>query len=350
MKIERTVTSISWIPSESTTGVARPPDEDPHRTLRSAAARCASAVRPTTKSSGSVARRLPVLEPAAGMDRRRRWTRSSTPGTPDGGRLGSTTISLGPGDVTVAAVALPDDPASEPEFGATWVRFTQTVGGRTGWPLPRPVKRPPFVRYQAPIVWTTLQLTDPCRRPPRGQARGRQLVPAPLGLRRRRRSRRQERRSRMPRSGWRTRFGERTPWGEQDSPATRHRGRHRCSSESCPTTIMRYGRKPKCRPLQEDATRSSTKARTGDELYLLLDGVVAIDVERRNGCRSSGPGAVLGERAILEGGLAHIDRCAVCTRCRAAKVPADAIDLERLAALAARHHRVDTPALPTVSR
>ncbi len=38
-------------------------------------------------------------------------------------------------------------------------RFVQTVGGRTGVPFPRPVPHPPFVRWQAPLVWTTLALT-----------------------------------------------------------------------------------------------------------------------------------------------------------------------------------------------
>jgi len=39
------------------------------------------------------------------------------------------------------------------------VVFRQTAGGRTAIPLPRPVPHPPFVRWQAPLVWTTLALT-----------------------------------------------------------------------------------------------------------------------------------------------------------------------------------------------
>ena len=39
------------------------------------------------------------------------------------------------------------------------MRFVQTVGGRTGLPMPRPVKHPPYVQWQAPLVWTTLTLT-----------------------------------------------------------------------------------------------------------------------------------------------------------------------------------------------
>ena len=47
----------------------------------------------------------------------------------------------------------------EPERADGAVRFRQTVGGRTGVPLPRPVPHPPYVRWQAPLVWTTLAVT-----------------------------------------------------------------------------------------------------------------------------------------------------------------------------------------------
>jgi hypothetical protein len=37
--------------------------------------------------------------------------------------------------------------------------FTQTAGGHTGAPVPRPVTRPPFWRLAAPLAWTTVTLT-----------------------------------------------------------------------------------------------------------------------------------------------------------------------------------------------
>ena len=48
---------------------------------------------------------------------------------------------------------------AEPEPVDGGLRFLQTAGGRTGVPAPRTVRRPPFVQYHAPIVWTTLELT-----------------------------------------------------------------------------------------------------------------------------------------------------------------------------------------------
>ena len=77
---------------------------------------------------------------------------------PAAGPSAPTTLNLGVGAITVPAVPLPDL-QPEPEVGDGWVRFTQTAGGRTGVPAPRPTRKPPFVQYAAPIAWTTLELT-----------------------------------------------------------------------------------------------------------------------------------------------------------------------------------------------
>ena len=72
--------------------------------------------------------------------------------------MGASTVRLGALKHTFQAVALPDV-QREPEAGGSWMRFIQTTGGRTALPAPRPVRRPPYVRWQAPLVWTTLSLT-----------------------------------------------------------------------------------------------------------------------------------------------------------------------------------------------
>ena len=73
------------------------------------------------------------------------------------GLIGSTTLQLGALKYRFEAVKLPDL-RREPERGDGWIRFSQTVGGRTGLPMPRRVSRKPFVQWQAPLVWTTLTL------------------------------------------------------------------------------------------------------------------------------------------------------------------------------------------------
>lgn len=75
----------------------------------------------------------------------------------------------------------------------------------------------------------------------------------------------------------------------------------------------------------------------GRELYLLLDGIMAVDV---NGHRVAevGPGAVVGERAVLEGGYRTATLRAI-TRCHVAIAPAEQLDRAALAQLVAGHHR-----------
>jgi hypothetical protein len=335
MQIERTVTSISWIPSASTTGlldlpmktrighfdppppdaIGRPAGEEVERLVASGACRFSNQLQAwIVVDNGQIV--------DAGYSGR--------------GRLGSTTINLGLGDVTVGAVSL-SDIQRPPEFGPTWVRFTQTVGGRTGWPLPRPVKRPPFVRYHAPIVWTTLELTIHVDGHHEGKLVGASSFPrhwvyddagelvAKSGLT-------------EPKKWMGSAFGDRTPWGEHDSPALLTEVESAIERELS-TAIMRHGRKPRVVRFEEGDTIIA-QGTHGDELYLLLDGVVAVEVDGET-VAEVGPGAVLGERAVLEDGLRTSTlRCQ--TRCRTACVPADAIDRERLASLAAEHHREDT--------
>src|SRR4051812_23069805 len=71
--------------------------------------------------------------------------------------MGATTVRVGKIGATFRAASLPVI-RQEPVHSDGSVRFVQTVGGRTGVPLPRPVPHPPYLRWQAPLVWTTLAL------------------------------------------------------------------------------------------------------------------------------------------------------------------------------------------------
>jgi hypothetical protein len=75
-----------------------------------------------------------------------------------GGLIGDTYVRLGRVRYTFQNALLPDL-RHEPERGDGSARFTQTVGGRTSLPAPRRVRRPPYVPWQAPLVWTALSLT-----------------------------------------------------------------------------------------------------------------------------------------------------------------------------------------------
>jgi CRP-like cAMP-binding protein len=72
----------------------------------------------------------------------------------------------------------------------------------------------------------------------------------------------------------------------------------------------------------------------GDELFLLFDGVLAVEQDGTQ-VAEVGPGAILGEMALLEGGRRTATLRAV-TRCRVAVVPGDRVDRTALAEVARR--------------
>ena len=152
MRIESSVTSISWIPSEAVRGMTRLPFEmgvahydEPPRTTSTTSTRSSEADR--FRFANRLSAWIDVED-----------GRVTGHGYSGGGRIGSTTMRLGGKVATFAAVAFPDRQQA-PVVSDTAVRFIQTSGGRTGVPAPRRVKYPPFVQVSAPLAWTTLALT-----------------------------------------------------------------------------------------------------------------------------------------------------------------------------------------------
>lgn len=247
--------------------------------------------------------------------------------------MGSTKVRLGVGTATFLGFTLPVLRA-DPELGQDRVVLRQTVGGRTGVPLPRPVKHPPYVRWHAPIVWTTLQLTLT-----RDGGREVELVGA----------------SAFPRhwvydsdgrlalkSGltqlqdWMDHsFGDRTPWGAQDSPALTVAAES-AAERSLSSGIMRGGVPPEVIRLPEGA-EVCRQGEEGTDVHLVLDGVLDVSVDG-DVVAELGPGAVLGERAVLEGGRRSATVTAR-TPVRLARVPASALDLDGLRSVAQEHRR-----------
>jgi hypothetical protein len=250
-----------------------------------------------------------------------------------GGSIGATTVGLGVGSITVPAVKL-GDLQLEPEVTGSSVRFTQTVGGRTGAPMPRAVKHPPFVQYFAPIVWTTLELTINADGTHSGVMIGasgfpRHWVFEDTG-------RLSAKSSVADYKKWmNTSFGRRTPWGDEDSPALVTEVEtelERVLQEG----IMRGATKPHIRSFKQGTTLVEQGA-VSDELFLLLNGVLVVEVDGEP-LAEVGPGAVLGERAVLEGGARTATLRAV-TDCKIAAVPSDRLDREKLAELSMGHRR-----------
>ena len=249
--------------------------------------------------------------------------------------IGSTTVRVGPVGATFRAGRMPVL-RRDPEIQGDTVRLVQTVGGRTGVPLPRPVPHPPYVRWQAPTVWTTLQLTLRADGSSEVEVLGASAFPRhwvydasghvvlKSGL--------------TDQANWMAHsFGVRTPWADQDREALVVAVESELERELS-GDIMRGGAKPKIRKLREGELLTE-QGDPGDELYLLLDGVVRVDVDGK-ALAELGPGAVLGERALLESGQ-RTSTITALTPLRVAVAARDHIDLDRLHTLAESHHRED---------
>jgi hypothetical protein len=328
MRIESTVTTVSWIPSEAVTGLTRlpfeigamryddpPPDHiDDLESLRA-------------DGRFRFANRLAAwIEVEDGH--------ITGHGYCGGGTMGSTTVRLG-ASATFAAIGLPDlqhDPVVESDR----VRFVQTTGGRPAIPAPRHVNHPPFVQIKGPIVWTTLELAIHADGTSTFDLVGASPFPrhwvygndgnlaAKAGL--------------ADFKDWyRHAFGPHTPWGDEDSPAITTAVESQLERDLS-TTIMRGGAKPEIRRVRKNHTLVE-QGEPGRDVYLLLNGVLRVEVDGEP-LAELGPGAILGERAILEGGR-RTATLRAATSCKVAVVPGDRLDVDALDEVSEGHRRED---------
>jgi hypothetical protein len=330
MRYESSVTSISWIPSEAVTGSTRvafdaglthyddpPPGQvDDIEALRAADKfRFANVLRAWVETDG------------AGQ--------ITECGYSGGGLIGDTTIKMGGLRHTFQNALLPDL-RRDPERGDDWVRFVQTVGGRTALPAPRKVRHKPYIQWQAPLVWTTLSLTLHADGTAETTMTGASKFPRhwvysdtgelthKSGL--------------TDYSNWMAvSFGPHTPWGDEDSEAL-VTAVETALERTLSVQLMHGSEKPRI----EKLPAGQMLARQGDQgsdIYLVLDGVIRIDKDGEQ-LAEYGPGAMLGERAHLEGGVRTSTLTAV-TDCRVASVEASQFDHEALVELSGGHRRED---------
>ena len=329
MRIESSVTSISWIPSEAIAGATKLPFE--------------AGVARYDQPPPDVVEDLDALQREGRFrfaNRLEAWIdvdggRVVGHGQGGGGRLCSTRLRLGGKETAFEAVALPDL-RPEPEVGATEVTFLQTAGGRTGVPAPRRVRRAPYVQFAAPLAWTSLSLTLRADGSSSFALTGASTFPrhwvygpdhklaAKSGL--------------IDFANWyRRAFGKHSPWGDQDSEALTTEV-ETALERQLSATLMQGGAKPRIRKEKAGAVITEQGA-VEDYLFLVLDGVVRVEVDGER-VAEYGPGSMHGERAVLEGGRRTSTVRAV-TACKLAVAGADAVDREALAELSAGHRRED---------
>lgn len=315
MLVESRVFSLSWIPSDVVSGIARlpfavglsradqPPPErvaDPRELVRDGRVRQANALCAWVEFGGDG-------RPTA-------WGyREDAGGEADGEAVGLPLLQ------------------HEPEPDAFSVRFVQSAGGPLGGSVPHRVRERPFLRFAAPVSWTTLALTIGNDGRARGELVGASAFPRHWvygsdGLLQAKSAEANYRR-------WLAGASlARTPWGAEDSPqllaAVESTLERRLSAK-----IMA------ARPRVETVYEGMLLVEQGnpdDTVFLVLDGVLDVEVGGQ-AVAEVGPGAIVGERAAIEGRRTATLRAR--TECRVVALPADALSRSEREQLAAAHRR-----------
>ncbi len=329
MRIESSVTAVTWIPSEAIDGmpklpfelgVARYDEPPPDRIANLDKLRDADAFREANELRGWIeVKNGEVVD--AGHDGR--------------ALLGVTKIKVGPGRLAFPAVAFPLI-QPEPEIGPGWARFVQTAGGRMGLPAPRRVRGKPYVQISSASAWTTLQLVVYADGRSKGSLIG--ASPFPRHWVYDHEGQLIEKSGTIDFEKWyRESYGENTPWGGEDTPAFVTAVETELERDLS-RSVMDLRKLPR-RRLEVGDTLVEQGAEE-DDLFLLLDGVLDVEVDGAV-VAQVGPGAMLGERAALEGGTRTATLRAV-TPCRLAVILPEQISKYELTELSLTRRREET--------
>lgn len=332
MRLERSVTAISWIPSEAIQGLPKLPfelgighyDEAP----------------PDRLAEGDL-ERLRAEDRFREANLLRAWVdlddgRIVDCGYAGNGFVGSTTFRVGPKAVVVPGVAF-ETIRSDPERSDASVRFVQTVGGRAGFPAPRRVSGKPFFRIHSATAWTTLALTINADGSSEHELVGASPFPRHWIY--------DDSGELAQKSGtvdfktwYRESHGERTPWGDEDSDAlvaAAESALERELSRQLLAGDTKLGR----RRLEEGQTLVE-QGEAGRDVFLLLDGILSVEVDGE-AVAELGPGTITGERAVLEDG-SRTATLRARSACNVAVVPPDAFATPDLEAIAADRRREES--------
>ena len=329
MRIEKSVTAVTWIPSEAIEGMPKLPFEmgvthydDP----------------PPDRISPGDLEALRDADRFREANELRAWIelddgRIVGCGYSGGALVGSTRVKVGPKSLAFAGVKYPLI-QHEPEQGPDWVKFVQSAGGRMGLPAPRRVRGKPFFQVASASAWTTLQLIIYAD----GTAKYKLIGASPFP----RHWIYDDEGKLVEKSGaidferwWRESFGPNMPWGGEDSPTVTAAAESELERELS-RLVMADPKGVERRELKEGETLVE-QDQPGSELFLVLDGMLDVEVDGET-VAQVGPGAILGVRASLEGGLRSATLRAA-TKCRAVAIPKGALDQAELVAIASGQRR-----------
>jgi hypothetical protein len=319
-RIEASITSVSWIPREAIEGTTKLPFElgITHYDM------------PPPDVVDDVAA-LVARDQARFCNELRAWIevedgRITGYGHLGRGHMGGSTMRFGPVGMRFAAVPLPDI-RPEPDASDTEVRFVQTAGGRPALPAPRYVRRKPFVQISGPTVWSTLALTIRADGSHEHEVLGASSFPRHWFYDHGRRL--VQKAAVIDFDTWyHESFGERTPWGSYDSAPIVTAVESALERQ---LSLLMIESQPVFKRLAPGDILVR-QGDPGDELFLLFDGVLEVE---RDGepIVQVGPGAILGEMALLQGGR-RTATLRAATACRVAIAPGDLVDRDALARIA----------------
>jgi hypothetical protein len=329
MRIEKTVTAVTWIPSEAIEGMPKLPfelgithyDDPPPNRIQEGeleALRDADRFREANHLQAWI-----EVDDGKIVDA----------GYSGGAYVGMTRVKVGPKTVAFPGVAYPLL-QEEPERGPDWVKFVQSAGGRMGLPAPRRVRGKPFFQVASASAWTTLQLIIYAD----GTAKHKLVGASPFP----RHWIYDDEGKLVEKSGeidferwWRESFGPNMPWGGEDSPAVIAAAETELERELS-RLVMADSKSLDRRSLQEGETLVE-QDEPGQELFLVLDGMLDVEVDGEV-VAEVGPGAILGVRASIEGG-ARTATLRAATRCRVVVLPRDLVDQSEIVAIASSQRR-----------
>ena len=269
MRIESAVTSVTWIPSEAVEGMPKLPFE----------LGVAHYDEPPPDVLGDLDK-LQAKDAFREANELRGWIevqkgRIVDHGSEGRGLLGVTRMRLGPARMAFPAVAFPLI-QPEPEVGDGWVRFVQTAGGRMGLPAPRRVRGKPYFQVASASAWTTLELIIYADGRSEGSLVGASPFPRHWVY--------DDQGQLVEKSGtidfekwYRESYGENTPWGGEDTPAFVTAVETQLERELSDSVLKLDDKLPR-RRLEPGDTLVEQGAE-GDDLFVLLDGVLQVEVD-----------------------------------------------------------------------
>lgn len=335
MRIERSVTSISWLPSEAVEGIISLP-------FHLGVTRYDSPPPDQIDDLGELA--------AKGAFRFSNHLRAFID-IEDGkvvssGHLGKGLISgsdvhFGPARLRFSPVLYPVL-RPEPTAEGDGIRFVQTVGGRTSLPSPRRISGTARVHLDAPAVWTTLALTIHPDGTHSHAMVGASSIPRHWVYDTN--GRLAQKSALMGFADWYNTEEPDTPWGGLDGPVLVAE-----VESSLERKLSRLIMQGTASVQKRSVAAGETLVRQGDpgtEIFLLLDGKLVVEVDEVE-IGEVGPGAILGEYAVLSGGRRTATLRAV-TRAKVAAIAGTNLDPVDLSALGEEHRRENQQA-PTDS-